>query len=60
MSRREETAALHREHILSAAEALFALKGFDATTIDDISKACGYSRRTSKIARAIFTKSGKM
>ena len=46
MSRREETAALHREHILSAAEALFALKGFDATTIDDISKACGYSRRT--------------
>ena len=46
MSRREETAALHREHILSAAEALFALKGFDATTIDDISKAGGYSRRT--------------
>ena len=46
MSRRGETAALHRERILSAAEALFAQKGFDATTIDDISKACGYSRRT--------------
>ncbi len=46
MSRKEEMAALHRERILSAAEALFALKGFDATTIDDISKACGYSRRT--------------
>lgn len=46
MNRREETAALRRERILSAAEALFTQKGFDATTIDDISRASGYSRRT--------------
>ena len=46
MSRKEEIAALHREKILSAAENLFASGGYEATTIDDISKASGYSRRT--------------
>lgn len=45
-NRREAVAALHRAHILSAAETLFSEKGFAPTTIDDISKASGYSRRT--------------
>ena len=39
-------AALHRSSILAAAERLFIKKGFSTTTIDDISKQSGYSRRT--------------
>lgn len=39
-------AALHREQIVNAAEALFAEKGYAQTTIEDISGASGYSRRT--------------
>ena len=45
-NRKEAVAALHREQILKAAETLFEKKGVDATTIDDISAASGYSRRT--------------
>lgn len=41
-----EIAALHREKILSAAQELFGTKGYLQTTIDDISCAAGYSRRT--------------
>lgn len=37
---------MHREQILKAAEALFTEKGYAQTTIDDISKASAYSRRT--------------
>ena len=46
INQKEAIAALHRERMLTAAEELFQQKGFDATTIDDISKASGYSRRT--------------
>lgn len=45
-NKKESVAALHRENILSAAEKLFLEKGVSATTIDDISKASEYSRRT--------------
>ena len=45
-NKNEAVAALHRERILNAAEALFSEKGFEGTTIEDISKASGYSRRT--------------
>lgn len=39
-------AALHRAQMIDAAHKLFLEKGFKETTIDDISKASGYSRRT--------------
>ena len=45
-NKNEAVAALHRERILNAAEVLFSEKGFEGTTIEDISKASGYSRRT--------------
>ncbi len=45
-NKREAIAALHREQIMSAAETLFSEKGFETTTIEDVSKASGYSRRT--------------
>ncbi len=44
--RKTAVAALHRARILAAAETLFAQKGFEQTTIDDLSRASGYSRRT--------------
>ena len=46
INQKEAIAALHWERMLTAAEELFQQKGFEATTIDDISKASGYSRRT--------------
>ena len=46
MSRKEAVAALHRTRIMEAAEKLFSEKGYAQTTIDDISKASEYSRRT--------------
>lgn len=45
-NRKEAVAALHRDQILKAAEKLFSEKGYTQTTIDDISKASEYSRRT--------------
>ena len=45
-NKREAVAAVHREQIMSAAEALFSEKRFEMTTMEDISKASGYSRRT--------------
>lgn len=45
-NKKDAVAALHREKILGAAETLFSEKGFEATTIEDISKASAYSRRT--------------
>lgn len=39
-------AAFHRVQITQAAEALFSEKGFEQTTIEDISRASEYSRRT--------------
>ncbi len=45
-NKKENVAALHRDTIMSAAEKLFLEKGVSATTIDEISKASQYSRRT--------------
>ena len=45
-NKKEAIASFHREQILKAAERLFAEKGYDQTTIADISKEAGYSRRT--------------
>ena len=45
-NKKQSVAALHRDQIMKAAEALFSEKGFEQTTIDDISKAADYSRRT--------------
>lgn len=45
-NKKEAVAALHREQIMNAAETLFSEKGFEATTIEDISKVSEYSRRT--------------
>ena len=46
MSKKEAVAMLHKERIMTAAERLFSEKGYVQTTIDDISKASEYSRRT--------------
>ena len=45
-NRKEAVAALHRAQIMTAAEKLFSEKGYEQTTIEDISKASEYSRRT--------------
>lgn len=45
-NRKEAVAALHREQIMKAAEKLFSEKGYEQTTIEDISKSSEYSRRT--------------
>lgn len=45
-NKKEAVAALHRAQILAAAQELFRTKGFAQTSIDDISKASAYSRRT--------------
>ena len=45
-NKKESVAALHRERIMTAAERLFSEKGYEQTTIEDISAASGYSRRT--------------
>ncbi|MGN1095623.1 MAG: TetR/AcrR family transcriptional regulator, partial [Eubacteriales bacterium] len=45
-NKKEAIASLHRERILSAAEELFLSKGYEKTTVDDISVASEYSRRT--------------
>lgn len=44
--RKAAVEALHRERIMNAAAELFLEKGFQATTIADVSAASGYSRRT--------------
>ena len=45
-NKKEAVAALHREQIMKAAEKLFLENGYTQTTIEDISKASEYSRRT--------------
>lgn len=45
-NKKETVAAFHREQIMTAAEKIFSEKGFDQTTIADISSASQYSRRT--------------
>lgn len=46
MSKKEAVAELHRMRIMTSAERLFSEKGYAQTTINDISKASEYSRRT--------------
>ena len=45
-NKKEAVAALHRARIMTAAEKLFSEKGYEQTTIEDISKESEYSRRT--------------
>ena len=45
-NKKEAVAALHRAQIMKASETLFSEKGFEQTTIEDISKLSEYSRRT--------------
>lgn len=45
-NKNEAVAAVHRKKILKSAGRLFSEKGFEAATIEDISIASGYSRRT--------------
>lgn len=45
-NRKAAVEALHRERMMDASERLFLEKGFQGTTIADISAASGYSRRT--------------
>ena len=45
-NKKESVAALHKQSILSAAEKLFLEKGVASTTVDDISGASEYSKRT--------------
>lgn len=45
-NRKESIIKIHKSNILSAAEKLFIEKGFENTTIDDITKHSEYSRRT--------------
>lgn len=44
--RKTAVETLHRERIMDASERLFLEKGFQGTTISDISEAADYSRRT--------------
>jgi AcrR family transcriptional regulator len=44
--RKARVAALHKENIMLSSEHLFLEKGFEFTTIQEISKLSGYSRRT--------------
>lgn len=45
-NKKEVVAALHREQIMAAAEQIFSVKGYEQTSITDISEASEYSRRT--------------
>lgn len=44
--RKKEPKSAHREHIASAASALFMKKGIAATSMDEIARAAGYSKAT--------------
>ncbi|MDE7358657.1 MAG: TetR/AcrR family transcriptional regulator [Lachnospiraceae bacterium] len=44
--RKKEPRSVHREKIASAASDLFMDKGIEATSMDDIAKAAGYSKAT--------------
>lgn len=45
-NKKDSVAMLHKDTIINAAEILFLNKGVSSTTIEDISKASEYSRRT--------------
>ena len=44
--RKKEPKSVHRENIASAASTLFMKRGIEATSMDDIAKAAGYSKAT--------------
>ncbi len=44
--RKKEPKSVHREKIASAASVLFMERGIEATSMDDIAKAAGYSKAT--------------
>jgi AcrR family transcriptional regulator len=44
--RKKEPKSVHRENIASAAQGLFMKNGIEATSMDDIAKAAGYSKAT--------------
>ena len=44
--RKREPESTHRENIAMAAERLFYARGTEATTMNDIAKAAGYSKAT--------------
>lgn len=44
--RKKEPKSVHRENIASSAQILFMKKGIEATSMDDIAKAAGYSKAT--------------
>lgn len=46
LGRKDSIAALHRDNIISAADELFNKKGFEKTTMDEISERAQYSKRT--------------
>ena len=46
MVKKREMAAFHRERILRAATALFAQKGLENTTVDEIARQADYSKAT--------------
>lgn len=45
-NRKPHMAALHRRHILDAATSVFADKGFDKASMDEIAQVAGYTKRT--------------
>lgn len=45
-ARKDAISAMHKENILLAAEGLFAAKGVEATTMDEIARTAEYSKRT--------------
>lgn len=45
-NKKETVTLLHRKNIMETAEKLFTERGFNSTTIDDISRESDYSRRT--------------
>lgn len=44
--RKKEPKSVHRDNIASAAQLLFMEKGIEATSMDEIAKAAGYSKAT--------------
>lgn len=44
--RKKEPESVHRENIALAAEKLFSVQGIEATSMDDIARAAGYSKAT--------------
>lgn len=46
LDRKEVISKMHKDNVIAAAEELFIEKGYDKTTMDDISSKAQYSKRT--------------